>query len=225
MAEKQNDIELRSEKIRRVIGRIPNILVRIGTGVISITVICVLLLLFFLPYSTYIEEDIELYSEPNYYIKRELNGGQIFYNSIEYVSEGEEIYKLFQNSDTITSVSPIEGNISFLCENNTNILKGAVVCKITPLKVKNIFGIIYIPSNKIDYFCEGKQIDVFINSQLEIGYVEKIYPISQMGDSHCIRIKIKINCNKSNFTRQMPTTGQAKILITDKPFLKRILNL
>ncbi|MDR2953979.1 MAG: hypothetical protein LBV43_02745, partial [Prevotella sp.] len=133
MVEKQSDIELRSEKIRGVIGRIPNILVRIGIGVISITVICVLLLFFFLPYSTYLEEDIELYSEPRYYIKRELNAGKISYNSAEYVNEGEEIYKLFRHSDTIISVSPIEGNISFFCENNTNILHGAAICKITPL--------------------------------------------------------------------------------------------
>lgn len=225
MAEKQNDIELRSEKIRGVIGRIPNILVRIGIGVISITVLSVLLLLFFLPYSSYLEEKIELYSEPDYYIKQELSDGKISYNSIEYVGKGEEIYKLFQNSDTIVSISPIEGNISFLCENNTNILKGTVICKITPLKVKNIFGIIYIPSNKIDYLYIGKQIDVFINSQLKIGYVEKIYPISQLNDSHCIRVNVKIDCDKSDFTKQMTTTGQAKILITDKPFLKRILNL
>lgn len=225
MSEKQNDIELRSEKIRGVIGRIPNILVRIGISVISITVLCLLLILFFLPYPTYTEEQIDLYSEPNYYIKYELTNGTIFYDSIKSVKEGGEIYKFIQYPDTIISVSPIEGNISFLCANNTIITKGIATCKITPSKVDNVFGIIYVPPKKIGYFHIGKQIDVFINNQSKIGYIEEIFPVSQIDHFHCIKVNINIDCDKSDFVKRMPTTGQAKILVTNKPFLKRILNL
>lgn len=221
----ENEIELRSEKIREVIGRVPNILVRLGIGIISITILCGILLLFFLPCPVYLEEDIYLYSEPDYFIKTELANSLIEYDSIAYAKQGDEIYRTIQGSDTILSKSPIEGYVLFLCPDKINIITKTAVCKIVPPEIQNIFGITYIPHYKIAYIHKGEEVSVFINSQRKTGHIETVYPILQEDDSHCVKVNIDIKENKLDFVKQMTDKGRVKILISNKPFLRKIFNL
>lgn len=54
------DIELRSEQVRKIIGQIPPVLVRIGIGIIGIIIALLLAVAAFVPYPETVETDIAL---------------------------------------------------------------------------------------------------------------------------------------------------------------------
>jgi hypothetical protein len=47
---KYKDIELRSEKVRNIVGKVPHTLLRIGITIISIIIVVVLALAYIIPY-------------------------------------------------------------------------------------------------------------------------------------------------------------------------------
>lgn len=61
---KSGDIELRSEKVRNIIGQIPPFLVRSGIGVIALVVVLALAVCYFIPYYETAEGHITLFSIP-----------------------------------------------------------------------------------------------------------------------------------------------------------------
>ena len=48
--EQQRDYELRSEKVRSIVGQVPSSLVRYGTMVIGVALLCLLAVAYFVPY-------------------------------------------------------------------------------------------------------------------------------------------------------------------------------
>ena len=65
MLEQNNNIELRSEKVRNIIGQIPSRIVRIGISIIFIVVFLLLAGVYFFRFDRTIDLKAELYSENN----------------------------------------------------------------------------------------------------------------------------------------------------------------
>lgn len=63
----QDNIELRSEKIRHIIGRIPPALIRSGIGVISGIIFLLILAAFFIPYPETVEASVQAEDVDNGY--------------------------------------------------------------------------------------------------------------------------------------------------------------
>lgn len=55
----ERNIELRSEKARNIIGKVPPILLRIGTMIITSVVVVILALMYYIPYPQTISLDVE----------------------------------------------------------------------------------------------------------------------------------------------------------------------
>lgn len=62
MLENDKDIELRSEKVRNIVGKVPSALLRKGITIISIVIIGVLTGTYFMPYPEYIPLKLRLYT-------------------------------------------------------------------------------------------------------------------------------------------------------------------
>jgi len=60
---KYKDIELRSEKVRKIVGKVPPLLLRIGIFVVAVILLLILALAYFIPYPEYKNITVRLYSD------------------------------------------------------------------------------------------------------------------------------------------------------------------
>lgn len=224
MDDREYRVELRSEKMRKVIGRIPNILIRIGIGIIGLTILLVFLLSYFLPYPNYIESCMEIYTSPNYFIKEEAVPGILQYSCADTVKEGDKIYNIIVDEDTIISRSPISGSIVYFYANNASISEKKAICKIVPLEIQEVFGIVYLSNYERSHIEIGEKVDVTINSKKIDGFIVEVFPLLKQDDNLCVKVVIDLTGEKSDFIKQMPITAKVKIMISNKPFFKRVFN-
>lgn len=82
------DIELRSEQVRKIIGQIPPVLVRIGIGIIGIIIALLLAVAAFVPYPETVETDIAL---RQIHTEQAFTTGELPYTYITQVKVGMKV--------------------------------------------------------------------------------------------------------------------------------------
>lgn len=93
MPDKKDNIELRSEKVRNIIGQIPPFLIRSGISVIFIVVIVLLVMSYFFKYSYTIETEI-IFANKNNTITNEV---KIPADEIKRIKSGQSVIITFSN--------------------------------------------------------------------------------------------------------------------------------
>ncbi len=99
MSENKRNIELRSEKVRNIIGQIPSRIVRMGIAVIFVVILALLAGAYFFRFNHTIKVPATLYSENN----------QIHYtlevpqNNLKHVSVGQKLVITVHNQNSFTT--------------------------------------------------------------------------------------------------------------------------
>ena len=106
MADKSDNIELRSEKVRNIIGQIPPFLIRSGISVIFIVIIVLLVMSYFFKYSYTIETEI-IFAKKNNVITNEV---KIPANEIKRIKAGQSVVITFANISNMNNEC-IEGKL------------------------------------------------------------------------------------------------------------------
>lgn len=228
MAEKNKNIELRSEKVRNIVGKVPPRLLRVGILIISFVIICILTLAYFIPYPQYRDIPVTLYSNPPIQTIIARNSG-LFYSNIdrEFVSNGERICNIKNDNDSIFDFySKISGKILFNTDNGNYIQQNNILLSIIPDSLGYVYGIGLIPFDEIDTIYKGQKVTITYKGEYIIGEVINIYPIPEKGRFYKIEINFSDIVNDEDKTILLPNyIYSAKILISDKPLLKQVLNL
>lgn len=228
-------VELRSEKTRRMIGHIPNRLVRSGIGIISSVILILLLFLLFFPYPTKLNIPITLHSDPSYIIKASPSNGIISFEEKEMINKGEIVFTITDNNDTINILSEIDGYICYVIKNNLFAKKDEKICKLTPLTLNHIWGVCKISNQELKYIRINQKATFELISSLDgeknkkkiVGYISKIYPTIDNNISYNVEIELHDNDNidYTELIKNSTMTGIVKIEISNKPILKRLLKL
>ena len=218
----KKDIELRSEKVRNIVGKIPPVTLRIGIAVISIVIILILVLAYFLPYPQYYNTDIEIISTPEYQIVRAPASGLYFNNSGNRLNIGIVI-----SSDSIFQVKSNAGGK--IVTNNCDsfyVYQNDIIAVIIPDTTLSILGICKIPTDKINKIKQGQRVNVSLSSGenylASVSEIDNILQKDRTTGYPYYKVMIQFD-SKLDLSEIFDTMAEGKIFISEKSILKLIL--
>lgn len=234
MYEERNDkdIELRSEKVRNIVGKVPPRLYRVGISIISIILLLTLVLAYIIPYPEYKTTSINLSTIPIIQtIEAPLSGTFFFDLSQERVEVNQKICTVrFENDSMVNYYSEYNG--IFLCnyKNEDKVEQGDIIFSIIPDSISLIYGISLIPLDDMKNIKKGQTVIITSVEQQSIkGCISKLYPIQEINRSNgelSKKVEIQLIHKIQDIDKSLlyPNANlSCKILISNKPILKRIL--
>lgn len=110
-----NNIALKSEKVRNIVGKTPPILLRLGTGIITLVIIIICLMLYYIPYKQQVVFPIQVHynSTYNYYVAVETS-----ITKGRFLKEGLNANIMIERLD---GNYHLEGELKQITENNGNV--------------------------------------------------------------------------------------------------------
>ncbi|MDU1906651.1 MAG: HlyD family efflux transporter periplasmic adaptor subunit [Dysgonomonas sp.] len=221
------DIELRSEKVRSIIGQIPPRLLRIGISIISLVVILVSIAAYTIPYPEYQPISITLYSNPNYQFEKAHRSGIMFIDTNKtQVLLNEQIGILKTGEDSIVYKAKANGKILYNCNNGDYLEDKDIIFSIIPDSIDSIYGICYLSSDQLKYIRENDSIEILLNDKSLKSKISQIYPINKIDNnevSYKVRVSFYDTTNIHNHLNNKELKGS--ILISNTPVLRKILHL
>lgn len=233
MAENKKDIELRSEKVRNIVGQVPPMLLRIGIAIISLIILLVFALAYFIPYPEYLDVSVDLRSFPSVQTIVAENQGVFMADTTKVkTSIGEEICAVQTNDSVKHYFSRISG-VVFYNYNNENIVEqGKTMVAVVPDSIHSVYGQCYISTDKMHGIKEGLGVQIWSNNRSISGRISKIFPIPEV--SHSLKktnCKLEIQFNTGYLNREsrylllLPDKSYpCRILVSKQSLLKKILN-
>ncbi|MFC4675263.1 HlyD family efflux transporter periplasmic adaptor subunit [Dysgonomonas termitidis] len=238
--DRNKDIELRSGKVRNIVGKVPPLLLRIGIFVISIILISLMIAAYFLPYREYKRVEVELFCRPGYQSITMPEDGNVFMTTPTiHVRQGQQVCYIQTSVDSVISFyASFDGKVLFDTSHGDFLRKEDHIYTIIPDSIKSIYGTAYVTEDDIARIDSGQPVGFiltsttpYIDDRLE-GHITKVYPSSSINrgknkDMYKIEMEFpgyKPAFHDSSFPDFNPNIkGIGQILISDIPVLKRIL--
>lgn len=229
---KNNQLELRSEKVRNIIGKIPPRLTRIGITVISLFTILVLTLGYLIPYPQYKTYHIQIYNYPMAQIVESPIQGiiQIKTKNI-YISKGELVCTIITQTDSVIKIKAlVSGNLYYNCDNKDFMEKNKLIFSIIPDIIDSYYGIFYVPIDELKNIKEGQKAMIATLEKIIPTNISRIYPIPEIDrNSNTLAYKVRVELSSTKLSTdksmQNPNIEKTiKVLYSNKPILKTILN-
>ena len=219
MERKEKSIELRSEKVRNIIGQIPSALVRSGTLIICIVLMILFVISTFVPYRETISVQIELKTYPQVHFIHSSETGFFLSDSIpSTIQVGSTIGHIMGGSFAEKIISPITGNVIMNINDEDSIDKGELLCVIIP-ENHICYGIAEIMMEDYNKVKQGSKVIMTLGEGGTInGLVEKKYPLSDNQYSYKVRIKFEEDKEEKKLIN---TIHNAKIILNDVSILNK----
>jgi hypothetical protein len=236
----KKDIELRSEKVRNIVGKVPPLLLRAGITMISLIIISLLIAAYFLPYREYKNVEVELFCRPGYQSIAMPEDGNVFMTtSTMRVRQSQQICYIQTGVDSVMKFyAHFDGKVLFDASYGDFLRKGDHIYTIIPDIIESVYGIAYMTEDDISRIDTGQSVGFisiptspYIDGRL-VGYISKTYPVPfvNKGRSEAMyKVEIefpgyKFAANDSAFLSfSSNIKGNGQVLISDKPVLKRVL--
>jgi hypothetical protein len=227
----QKDMELRSEKVRNIVGQIPPYLLRTGVYMISIILLALLLISCLVSYREYETVPAELHCRPAHQTGKMLESGNFYIvaprkhiyekQCIGYIEDG--------TNSTIRFYSHLNGEITYNCQNGDYLNKGDVIFSIIPDSINQILAISHISSHSISKIKINQDVIFYSpNGDSMKGYISHIYPVKTVDrttNAASYKVEATLNHDRNVDVSQIGIIYNMKILISKKTLLKKILPL
>lgn len=241
MEKNKKDIELRSEKVRNIVGQVPPVLLRSGIMIISLVVILVLAGAYFMPYSETLSLQVRLYSDPAAEMVRAPQKGIVRMKSLpRHVEKDQWLGFLETGNNTFMELySSTKGVLVSNCRNGFSVGRNDVLFAVIPDTIRSLYGLGYIDSGAKNRVETGQKINLELPEypsgtygSIE-GRISEVYPLP-LTDSLTNRVRYKVEIVfphdlRTSYGNNLPylpvTTGKATIILSDRPVLKRLLDL
>lgn len=223
----RKEIELRSEKVRSIIGQIPPKLLRIGISIISLVVMFISLAAYFIPYPEYQPVSVTLHANPNYQSEKALHAGIVFIdNNKTHALLNDQIGVLKRENDSIIYRAKSSGKVLYNCNNGDYIESKEIIFSIIPDSIDSIYGICYFSSDQIKHINKNKNVTILLNEKSLSCKISQIYPINKIDDNE-ILYKVRVSFHDTPDIAYQLNNKEMKgsILISNTPLLRKILNL
>jgi hypothetical protein len=219
MTEQKKNIELRSEKVRSIIGQVPSVLLRYGMVLIGIVLLLLIGIAAFIPYQESLPISAEVETSPNSVLLRASYSGHILWESkLKTVSKGE-VLGYEQTRDSLFAIrASLSGKLCCIVQNRDAITKGEVLAVITPKGSMTYYAMAKVPQSLLFKVNQGEK--VLFNSLVGVivGRISNEYPVLDANINSSIRIVFEDKLPQ-NITAK--TILQGKIIISEKSFLER----
>lgn len=235
---KNKDIELRSEKVRNIVGKVPPLLLRVGISIVSAVIVLVLVLAYFIPCPEYKDITVCLYSDSPVHAKKSLDSG-FFHTEFltRHKNRGEQTGFLILDSDNdsiLNTYADISGDVYYQLDTRIRVKKGDILYVIIPDTISEIFGVCSIPGNEVGMIREGQKVSVMMEDKsLVYGFIRRICLFTDTDSiTHDNSCKVEISgfsdslrmCKDKWFL--LPNRNyNGKILLSDKPVLRKIMGI
>lgn len=218
----RKDIELRSEKVRNIVGKIPPATLRIGISIISIIIMLVLVIAYFMPYPQYYNTKVEIIATPEYQILRAPASGLYYSNTVDQTNIG-----VIVSSDSIFQIrSRGEGKIMANSSDSIYVYRNDIVAAIIPDTTLSISGICKISIDKINEIKQGQKISVASSSgknyMASVSNIDNIQQKDITTGYSYFKVMIQFD-SKLDTPEIFDSMTEGKILVSDMPILKLIL--
>lgn len=218
-----NDIELRSEKVRNIIGRMPSYFTRNGVYIVLGFIVLIFICLSIIPYSESVDATIVIKTDPNSEILKSPIDGLISYNinNKQHIYPKSTIASIENNDLCLDIKSIISGTVITHSKNRSFIKKGDLICEILPDSIKSIYGELYIPVESGKKIHENIPVNIMMNKGMYlVGFVSR-KEYGNQADS----VKIEVSILNKDYKFNSQEYGHARILIYNKKLLHRLLLL
>jgi hypothetical protein len=219
MAKDYTDIELRSEKVRNITGKIPPVFVRYGITIIAITLFSLFAISLIIPYRETVELSITIYSEPNAQFIKSPNSGKIIIpDTLKTKVEENTILAYIQENGNIYPVHSIhDGNIIFSVKNEQFIEQNDIAFIIISANEYETYGIAEI--DDISKIKMKQIVEINVNKENIKGIISDIYVSNLQPTKHKIKIDfIKIE----NINIHPSQTYNGLVVISEKNIFEKI---
>jgi len=213
-------IELRSEKVRNIIGKVPSVLFRYGIFIISISIFIVLFLLYTISIPRYISVPIKLHSIPHIMTTKSENSGiiRLEYSTNHKAFKGQYLMSIESPNKKEKIYSNESGYCFYNCKDYEFVEKNSILNVIIPDSILELYGIGFISAHEKDVLKEGMPISIKIGPENLVGNIKKIYPIQ---DNKEYKVEFLFQNYKDfvKFDFLLQEEYIANILISNKPIL------
>lgn len=214
---KEKSIELRSEKVRNIVGQIPSLLIRQGILIIGLVLLVLLGISAFIPYKKTIPVKISIRTVPKIEMSRAEQGGIFLIDTIPQIVHAKQVIgHILHKGKLMPVLSPISGKLTLNPLNNDSINSNQLLFAVIPEEIKNIYGKCLIDYSQRAMIKEGQKVE--LSDNLEKRYkakVSTIYPI------HTTTGQLEIRISLEDF-QATETVSQlkGKIILEETTFLR-----
>lgn len=218
-----NNIELRSEKVRNVVGQIPSLLQRTGIGIIAGVLFILILISAFLPYKETLPIKLMLYSTPAVETLKASVAGTVFLEKdLEVVYASQTVGHILSDGKLIPVRASVSGTPLFHVSDYDQVKAGNILFIIIPEKVRITYGETEIPIEQETKINLNNKVVLYSSrgNHKYYGKLSKIYPVHPMQET----IKIRIDFPEETPLEIPHAMISGNILINETTILKRFLH-
>ncbi|MDR3226321.1 MAG: hypothetical protein LBT56_01440 [Prevotellaceae bacterium] len=219
MANEDKNIELRSEKVRNIVGKIPPALVRYAMTIIAFVLITLFIISLIIPYRETINLSISIHSEPQAEFVKATNDGIIIIDTVFDNNEKTEIIVYEQTIDTVYQLyTHKNGKVKLLVKNKQFVKKNEIIVLNIPTENYCIYG--FSDVNETEKIKIGQTVNINIdNANQTQGIISDIYKLTSNTENNKYRLKIDMQ-NNDNIQPQSILKGT--VIISEKSFFRKI---
>ncbi|MEN6618853.1 MAG: HlyD family secretion protein [Rikenellaceae bacterium] len=209
-------IELRSEKVRNIIGQVPPVLLRYGTIIISVVLLLLVIIAAFVPYRKSISINVTIHSTPQSILIKSDRNGILFQDSIpQNVNKGDIITFIATGDSLIPIYSPISGKIIVNVWNRDSVRNGDLLFAIIPDNLIRYYGTVEVSNENFSKITEGNKVIIKDMSGNNIN--------GRVATKRFQKLRIEFDKESLSETTIPETELSGIVILSDVPFLKRIL--
>ena len=224
---KNGKIELRSEKVRDIIGEIPSSIVRYGLYLIILFIVGIIFCLYIIPVSETYYTEILIKSFPDSETVYSPINGKLIYTveNNRTITTNNIIGQIINKNTTYLIKSNTKGVLKHNYRNNNNIRHGEIICKIIPDTINEIYGEILVPINFIKKEYELFELNISSPfNEIIKGKITHIYPIPITKDGgQYLKAEVKLDYNENSIP--ILFVGKANIILKKERMINKIIKL
>ncbi|MDR2127324.1 MAG: HlyD family efflux transporter periplasmic adaptor subunit [Prevotellaceae bacterium] len=192
-SEKKN-IELRSEKVRNIIGKVPPVFIRYGIGIVAVSLLVLFVISIIIPYRETVKLSITVHSKPNADLIKSTHSGTVIIDTSGSQKDSVQAYLQTANSiDTICKCAV--KNILFSVNNKQFVSENEILFIVNSTDNYEIFGIADITKDDTKKIHKGQTVNIIADDMNVEGTVSDIYAINPEQTRYRLKINISVPNN------------------------------
>lgn len=216
MSEQKKNIELRSEKVRNIIGQVPSILLRYGIALIGIVIVFLVGIAALIPYQENLPISARIETSPNSVLLRASHSGHVLWESKSKIVSKGEILGYEQNQDSLFVIrASLSGMLLYMVQNRDAITKGEALAIITPEGSLKYYAMAKVSQSLLAKVNQGEKVLFDSSERVIVGRISKKYSVLDTNISASIRIIFE-DIPPETITAK--TILHGKIIISEKSF-------
>lgn len=220
---KEKSIELRSEKVRNIVGQIPSLLIRQGILIIGLVLLVLLGVSAFIPYKETMKITVTLATIPKSVFLHSPKKGEIVFTGKKQVEKEEIVAKCIAVDSVYSLYATKKGKVLEAISNKELVDKGEFVTVIIPQNDTSFYGTFEINSRLQQKIQVGQKVVLKVEAVDLIGKITYKYP-NLLGETKTTRYRI-------DFQKQIPidlppkSVSDGELTLSEQAVLYKIMNV